>query len=268
MTTPDQDRIESKDENSKPQLAYSRSTTPAVIAGSASLQANKQGVNVKLLNEQKNGMSTVNKANGFSQPQHNLNTPILASLSTNLASHSGSKVKQAQSHQVSSKDMNGLVPVAANPAVVTPSISTQNMTMIESLNVRLSNNIQPMVSSVKLLDENLQWQDTLLEFMCDQPDFLVVGVLGKKGVGKSTLMSLLAGSKYDENSQMLFKTADCIKTATKDFSDLAQHKTNGIQAFITSERTILLDVQVKNFFLRLKFIHVDNFSQLKILSHF
>jgi len=81
-------------------------------------------------------------------------------------------------------------------------------------------------------------------------------------------MSLLAGSKYDENSQMLFKTADCIKTATKDFSDLAQHKTNGIQAFITSERTILLDVQVKNFFLRLKFIHVDNFSQLKILSHF
>jgi len=151
LTTPDQDRIESKDENSKPQLAYSRSTTPAVIAGSAGLQANKQGVNVKLLNEQKNGMSTVNKANGFSQPQHNLNTPILASLSTNLASHSGSKVKQAQSHQVSSKDMNGLVPVAANPAVVTPSISTQNMTMIESLNVRLSNNIQPMVSSVKLL---------------------------------------------------------------------------------------------------------------------
>ncbi len=31
--------------------------------------------------------------------------------------------------------------------------------------------------------------------MQDQSDFLVVGVVGKQGVGKSTVMSLLAGTR-------------------------------------------------------------------------
>lgn len=53
-----------------------------------------------------------------------------------------------------------------------------------------------MKSSMKLLDENLQQlQDGLLEYLVDQGnnEFLVVGVLGLSGVGKSTLMSLLSG---------------------------------------------------------------------------
>ena len=35
----------------------------------------------------------------------------------------------------------------------------------------------------------------LSQFMQEQSDFLVVGVLGKQGVGKSTVMSLLAGTR-------------------------------------------------------------------------
>ena len=52
-------------------------------------------------------------------------------------------------------------------------------------------------------------------------------------------MSLLAGNKFtDENRQMIFRPSG------KDSRELAQHKTSGIHAFITTERTILLDVQV------------------------
>ena len=94
--------------------------------------------------------------------------------------------------------------------------------------------VTAMKGPVRVLDENLQWSDQLQEYLADQTDFLVVGVLGKKGVGKSTVMSLLANSKSN----------DLFNKASRDSFELGQHKTNGIQAFITNERTILLDVQV------------------------
>ena len=34
-----------------------------------------------------------------------------------------------------------------------------------------------------------------LQYLLEQSDFLVVGVIGKQGVGKSTIMSLLAGTR-------------------------------------------------------------------------
>lgn len=191
-------------------------------SGSVVLQSNK---NVTKLNENglKNGYSVKPLVPQSQTTSTTGNTPILANLSTNLAS---AKPKSALPQQKE-----------ATPAQVTHPV-TVNMPFIESLTIRLSNNTEPMISPVKLLDENLQWHDGLLEFLTDQPDFLVVGVLGKKGVGKSTLMSLLAGSKFEENDQILFKSLSSAN------SDLAQHKTNGIQAFVTNERTIFLDVQV------------------------
>ena len=87
-----------------------------------------------------------------------------------------------------------------------------------------------MAAPVRLLDENMTWQDGLQEFLLDQPDFLVVGVLGKERTGKSTLMSYLAGGRpLDAKAELVFNR----QTST----------TSGVQAFVTSERTILLDVQ-------------------------
>ena len=64
-------------------------------------------------------------------------------------------------------------------------------------------------------------------------------MIGKQGVGKSTLLSLLAGNKFtDSNENMIFRPSG------KDTRELAQNKTSAIQAFVTTERTILLDVQV------------------------
>ena len=52
-----------------------------------------------------------------------------------------------------------------------------------------------MKGSVKLVDESFQLCDSCLEYLLDQNDFIVVGCLGPQGVGKSTIMSLLAGSQ-------------------------------------------------------------------------
>jgi len=109
-----------------------------------------------------------------------------------------------------------------------------------------------MTSAVRLLDDNLQWCDGLQEYLIDQNDFLVIGVLGKRGVGKSTLMSLLVngggeggGSQYVKNNSSKQRSNDVFSKASKDSNELGQHRTSGIQAFVTNERTILLDVQVK-----------------------
>lgn len=101
----------------------------------------------------------------------------------------------------------------------------------ETISSRLIGGTQ-MTSSVRLLDEYLQWQESPLnDYLLDNNNgFLVVGVLGKKGTGKSTLMSQLAASSS------VFRAAQP--------SDPARHCTSGIDAFVTTERTILLDVQV------------------------
>lgn len=54
-----------------------------------------------------------------------------------------------------------------------------------------------MKGSVKLVDEAFQFCDGSLEFLLDQNDFMVVGCLGLQGVGKSTLLSFLAGNHPD-----------------------------------------------------------------------
>lgn len=42
-----------------------------------------------------------------------------------------------------------------------------------------------MKTSMHLVDEALQWCDGVLEMLVEQTDFLVVGVLGLQGAGKS-----------------------------------------------------------------------------------
>lgn len=56
-----------------------------------------------------------------------------------------------------------------------------------------------MTSPVKLLDlESFSVIDNSLEFLSEQSDFLVVGVVGYQGVGKSTILSSLANPKTSD----------------------------------------------------------------------
>ena len=92
-------------------------------------------------------------------------------------------------------------------------------------------------SSVKMIDSNLQWKDAGLDKLKDQEDFLVVGVLGLQGVGKSTIMSMLAGKKFVEGKEAWFREQ------TLDQREKALHMTNGVEFAVTKERMILLDCQ-------------------------
>ena len=91
----------------------------------------------------------------------------------------------------------------------------------------------------KLLDENLLWNEHANELVRGQSNFLVVGVLGKQSVGKSTIMSLLAGTRAE---QVLTK-AKPFPVASTAALEVASHQTYGIDISVTSERVILLDSQ-------------------------
>lgn len=106
--------------------------------------------------------------------------PILANLSTNLKSLSTNKLSE-QANRSSNKEYV----VASNVASSInkeASSSTVAASPLESVGARLTTVGQFMDAPVQLLDENLSWKDSLGEFLADQSDFLVVGVLGKEFV--------------------------------------------------------------------------------------
>ncbi|KAL1924104.1 uncharacterized protein VTP21DRAFT_7139 [Calcarisporiella thermophila] len=74
--------------------------------------------------------------------------------------------------------------------------------------------------------------ETLVKSLVDQPGYYAVGVLGKQGVGKSSILSAFCPSP---------SKAFAIQPPEFQLSGL--HKTQGIDIYITPERIILLDTQ-------------------------
>lgn len=63
-----------------------------------------------------------------------------------------------------------------------------------------------MTEPVKLLDENLELNPSALEFLHDSStNYLVVGIIGTQGVGKSMIMNLIGANAHDQSvcSQIL-----------------------------------------------------------------
>ncbi|XP_075976934.1 nonsense-mediated mRNA decay factor SMG9 isoform X1 [Anticarsia gemmatalis] len=57
-----------------------------------------------------------------------------------------------------------------------------------------------MTEPVKLLDENLELNPAALEFLHDSStNYLVVGIIGTQGVGKSMILNLIANNVHDQN---------------------------------------------------------------------
>ncbi|OWK15723.1 SMG9 [Cervus elaphus hippelaphus] len=60
-----------------------------------------------------------------------------------------------------------------------------------------------MKHSIKLVDDQMNWCDSAIEYLLDQTDVLVVGVLGLQGTGKSMVMSLLSANTPEEDQRLL-----------------------------------------------------------------
>lgn len=95
-----------------------------------------------------------------------------------------------------------------------------------------------MTRCVKLIDEYHQWCETASDVLLEQTDFLVVGMVGLQGTGKSTILSLLAGnSEQDSHRNYVFPPQ------SRDIREECGHMTSGIDIFVTSQRVIFLDCQ-------------------------
>ncbi|XP_067173018.1 nonsense-mediated mRNA decay factor SMG9-like [Apteryx mantelli] len=97
---------------------------------------------------------------------------------------------------------------------------------------------EKMKTSIKLVDEQMNWCDSAIEFLLDQTDVLVVGVLGLQGTGKSTLMSLLAANQPEEDQR-----AFVFRPQSPEMKERGGNQTCGIDFFITQERVVFLDTQ-------------------------
>ncbi|GAB6027426.1 smg-9, nonsense mediated mRNA decay factor [Chamberlinius hualienensis] len=147
----------------------------------------------------------------------------------NTAASNSTKIQIQQKSTAAATVTQGVTNVSQHER-----ISNENVNPLES---RLAA-YPEMKGCVKLVDESLQWCDQTFEFLQDQSDFLVVGVLGLQGTGKSTVMSHLYGGRSTRNPKY-----GVFKTQTKDQRELGEHGTRGIDIIITDQRMILLDVQ-------------------------
>lgn len=132
-----------------------------------------------------------------------------------------------------------------------------------------------MTKSIKFLEDSMLFHENLTDFVQENSDFLVVGIIGGQGVGKSTILNLIAHNSLTEKlKESLFKNnnfseeeeygenitlsealnglqitnddklrPEIFKIQTSDNIESNSNTTRGIDAFITSNRVILLDCQ-------------------------
>ncbi|KAI5932607.1 Protein SMG9 [Manis javanica] len=95
-----------------------------------------------------------------------------------------------------------------------------------------------MKHSIKLVDDQMNWCDSAIEYLLDQTDVLVVGVLGLQGTGKSVVMSLLSANTPEEDQR-----AYVFRAQSAEMKERGGNQTSGIDFFITQERIVFLDTQ-------------------------
>ncbi|KAI1886332.1 hypothetical protein AGOR_G00212910 [Albula goreensis] len=95
-----------------------------------------------------------------------------------------------------------------------------------------------MKHSIKLVDDQMNWCDSAMEFLRDQTDMLVVGVIGLQGTGKSTIMSLLSANTPEEDQR-----AYVFRAQSQEIKERGGNQSSGIDFYITQERVIFLDTQ-------------------------
>ncbi|KAK9879536.1 hypothetical protein WA026_006606 [Henosepilachna vigintioctopunctata] len=131
-------------------------------------------------------------------------------------------------------------------------------------------NLKCMHKAVKFLDDGTLLTENLQEYVHENSDFLVVGIVGQQSVGKSTLANLLANKRVNKDLlyELILKkhqSENGIETCTNRFSNIDinevgsekeifkvesvddiennKNRTSGIDVFISDNRVIFLDCQ-------------------------
>uniref|UniRef100_A0A8C4T0L0 Nonsense-mediated mRNA decay factor SMG9 n=1 Tax=Erpetoichthys calabaricus TaxID=27687 RepID=A0A8C4T0L0_ERPCA len=97
---------------------------------------------------------------------------------------------------------------------------------------------EKMKHSIKLVDDQMTWCDSAMEYLLDQTDMLVVGIIGLQGTGKSTIMSLLSANAPEEDQRCYV-----FRPQSQEIKERGGNQSIGIDFFITQERVIFLDTQ-------------------------
>ncbi|GAA0151502.1 hypothetical protein LIER_10210 [Lithospermum erythrorhizon] len=98
----------------------------------------------------------------------------------------------------------------------------------------------PPNGSLNLLSDSWEFHtDRFLSFLTDNTEFMVVGVIGTTGVGKSTILNEIYGFDPSSNVGMLPPFA----IQSEETRAMAKHCTIGIEPRVSTERIILLDTQ-------------------------
>lgn len=101
-----------------------------------------------------------------------------------------------------------------------------------------------LLQPIDIITNHYHLNTTALSYLNDVNDkFFVVGIIGGQGTGKSTFLNLLCPKVKDVDLKLFhFKDKKGIfRTNPKDQSFSATPTTEGIQMYITEDRTILLD---------------------------
>jgi hypothetical protein len=123
-----------------------------------------------------------------------------------------------------------------------------------------------MKKSIRLMHPHFQISDDLFEFLDNEnSDFLVVGIVGRHLVGKTTLINVIANQNYvkisDNRSSLIFQQDEEIFT-TKTIN----YEGATIDAFITSNRIIVLDTSPISANVQRRDMIVSESDDLKLLS--
>ncbi|XP_066244984.1 nonsense-mediated mRNA decay factor SMG9 [Euwallacea similis] len=143
--------------------------------------------------------------------------------------------------------------------------------IISSKDVEPQPHLKYMKKSLKLIEDGTINSDHLQDYLQENSDFIVVGVVGPQGVGKSTLLNLLTEKKVTESvKRSLFKShteaADDYNNGITIFTQMlenthldeptsvfkvesledienCENATQGIDIYVSPNRVIFLDCQ-------------------------
>lgn len=129
----------------------------------------------------------------------------------------------------------------------------------EQINV----NVHAMKKPIQIVSDNYQLNNQSFDNLIEtNTDFYVVGIIGTQGSGKSTIMNWLIDDDKNEN---LFDSGIFDTQNSKETYFSNRPTTDGIQMYVTRERTILLDSTPVLFNPHKKFSVLNELDDLKMI---